>query len=50
MKGGRFFGYRVGSASKGAYHFLEHVLGALDEDSGCAGYGGCDVQFVMFSS
>ena len=47
MKGGRFFGYRAGSASSGAYYFfLEHMLGAIDEDLGCARYGGCGVQFV----
>ena len=46
LKGGRFVGYRAGSASSGAYYFLEHVFGAIDEDLGCARYGGCDVQFV----
>ena len=45
MKGGRFFGYRVDSASSRAYYISEHVLGALDEDLACALYGGCDVQF-----
>ena len=46
MKGGRYFGCRAGSSSSGAYYFLEHVLGAVDGDLGCARYGGCDAQFV----
>ena len=33
-------------ALSGVYCFLEHVLGAVDDDLGCARYGGCDVQFV----
>ena len=35
-----------GSSSSGAYYFLEHVLGAVDDDLDCARYGGCGVQFV----
>jgi len=46
LEGGRFFGYRAGSALSGVYYFLEHVLGAVDEDLGCARYSGCGVQFV----
>jgi hypothetical protein len=45
LKGGRFFGCRVGSASSGAYYFSEHVVGALDEDLACALYGGYGVHF-----
>ena len=39
-------GWKLGSALSGAYYFLEHVLGAVDEDLGCARYSGCGVQFV----
>ena len=34
------------SASSRAYCFLEHALGAIDEDLGCARDGGCGVYFV----
>ena len=33
-------------ALSGVYCFLEHVLGAVDDDLGCARYSGCGVQFV----